>query len=1071
MSARTDSDAGTRDDQTGRGKVAVGRRRAEGVTSEAELVKRLDAALSLRGNGATPTQGGRPAALSVAIPSPPLVSAATTGGRSASALGHHPPRPGLHSVHSSFATTHSSRSPASRSTSNTSIHDSVGSAPYVSETTSASYLSGAYGSHQVQHPAQGYPYATPHVHFAHSRQVSSQAWSGAQSPSVSSSPDMVFHGHPGMSAPQGYPPAQAAFYAQYALQQRAPQPMYHQLVYPQTSAVPYTTYSPAAPAPQITYCTVPSPAPAPYAPYYASTAPVPVPTQVLVNHEGNVVYDHDGNAVAYPPPPPPSHPHQAQSQQPYFQPVYVYPQQPPQGVVYPSPPPPQPSQGAPYQPVYFSSPFRAAQLQQQRATPPPPPAQGPSPDAGDSDIVYPISARSSISSPLSTGLPSSLGYTSPAPPAPHPLSPPSRRASFAGSSPSIHLLSPSSHFSPVFPAAGASQVSPLVPRGRGEAYVGRKDLPRPPAHSPHALWVGNVPSDASHAELWQFFQTRPTPRECGITISPNELGVDLESTGVESIHLITRSNCAFVNYVSNLHLHHAIAVTNGTSLRSDDPRCKPLVCRVRKHEDDAKSGVGAQRMGGMHRAFVREQQVRMAERQREIARSEGEEAEGVKGRRMSAGASSIGSTSTTSTFLAKHFERRYFILKSHDEADLRKSVETGVWATQPHNEPVLQQAFRTARSVYLIFSANGSGCWFGYARLSGPVGGAGGSSSRSSRFSFTSSAGERSAELRKSQRSATILEETDESASTPAAAHLFSPSEHRWADQSPSVITPSSAAILDSSTATPVQGGSTGSLAVPVKAGGAEGNSAPASLAVAVPDSAQRAMSRSQDIMALETAENLHLPPDVAAQAKQRRAASFDVAPTKVGDIPRPTAKDEAESPTKGIFAAAAEARNAKLEKMEAAIDESRKSNGSSGTIGAPPAGEENRVGDNRHSSWGTPFAIDWIAVKKLPFSRSRHIRNSFNGNREVKISRDGTELEPTAGELLLNEFWRKDEVAPPSSAGEKVEVPLRPASPQPFFPGAGISALREQDDEGTTPRQVSGMVGAGSASASGSER
>lgn len=34
---------------------------------------------------------------------------------------------------------------------------------------------------------------------------------------------------------------------------------------------------------------------------------------------------------------------------------------------------------------------------------------------------------------------------------------------------------------------------------------------------------------------------------------------------------------------------------------------------------------------------------------------------------------------------------RYFILKSHDEADLRKSVETGVWATQPHNEVRLPQ--------------------------------------------------------------------------------------------------------------------------------------------------------------------------------------------------------------------------------------------------------------------------------------------------------------------------------------------------------------------------------------------
>lgn len=121
---------------------------------------------------------------------------------------------------------------------------------------------------------------------------------------------------------------------------------------------------------------------------------------------------------------------------------------------------------------------------------------------------------------------------------------------------------------------------------------------------------------------------------------------------------------AFVNYVSNLHLHHAIAVTNGTALRSDDPRCKNLVCRVRKHDDDAKSGVGAQRMGGMHRAFVREQQVRMAERQREIAKGEREQQqdeareEPAKVRRQSAGASSIASASTTSTFLAKHFERR-----------------------------------------------------------------------------------------------------------------------------------------------------------------------------------------------------------------------------------------------------------------------------------------------------------------------------------------------------------------------------------------------------------------------------
>jgi len=227
--------------------------------------------------------------------------------------------------------------------------------------------------------------------------------------------------------------------------------------------------------------------------------------------------------------------------------------------------------------------------------------------------------------------------------------------------------------------------------------------------------VGNVPSDASHAELWQFFQTRPTPRMCGVVLSTNPSPyVDLDTNGVESIHLIARSNCAssrscplavslglpnppsalfsparslpragaFVNYLTPLHLRHAIAVSNNVALRPDDARAKKLVCRVRHQGDDARTGVGAQRLGGMHKAFVREQQARMVEAQKAIARIEAEQrlAQGqgekadVKREEeeslgplspMSAGRSeretslaSIRSGSTTSSFLAKHFERR-----------------------------------------------------------------------------------------------------------------------------------------------------------------------------------------------------------------------------------------------------------------------------------------------------------------------------------------------------------------------------------------------------------------------------
>ena len=54
---------------------------------------------------------------------------------------------------------------------------------------------------------------------------------------------------------------------------------------------------------------------------------------------------------------------------------------------------------------------------------------------------------------------------------------------------------------------------------------------------------------------------------------------------------------------------------------------------------------------------------------------------------------------------------------------------------------------------------------------------------------------------------------------------------------------------------------------------------------------------------------------------------------------------------------------------------------------------------------WGDSFAVEWISTIRLPFQRTRHFRNPWNHDREVKISRDGTELEPTVGERLLEEW------------------------------------------------------------------
>lgn len=43
----------------------------------------------------------------------------------------------------------------------------------------------------------------------------------------------------------------------------------------------------------------------------------------------------------------------------------------------------------------------------------------------------------------------------------------------------------------------------------------------------------------------------------------------------------------------------------------------------------------------------------------------------------------------------------------------------------------------------------------------------------------------------------------------------------------------------------------------------------------------------------------------------------------------------------------------------------------------------------------GTPFKIQWLKVGRVPFTQTRHLRNPWNADREVKVSRDGTEVEP----------------------------------------------------------------------------
>mmetsp|Transcript_35186 Transcript_35186/g.66322 ORF Transcript_35186/g.66322 Transcript_35186/m.66322 type:complete len:905 (-) Transcript_35186:458-3172(-) len=70
----------------------------------------------------------------------------------------------------------------------------------------------------------------------------------------------------------------------------------------------------------------------------------------------------------------------------------------------------------------------------------------------------------------------------------------------------------------------------------------------------------------------------------------------------------------------------------------------------------------------------------------------------------------------------KHVQTsRYFILKSLNHHNIASAIEHGVWATQRVNEAKLNDAFRSAEEVFLIFSVNTSQHFQGYARMLSPI--------------------------------------------------------------------------------------------------------------------------------------------------------------------------------------------------------------------------------------------------------------------------------------------------------------------------------------------------------------
>jgi RNA recognition motif-containing protein len=218
------------------------------------------------------------------------------------------------------------------------------------------------------------------------------------------------------------------------------------------------------------------------------------------------------------------------------------------------------------------------------------------------------------------------------------------------------------------PLSYTAPSSPNPPRGP----------PRKPKQSGHALWVGNLPPGASVIDLKDHFSQDATD-------------------DIESVFLISKSNCAFVNYRSALACADALA-------RFHDSRFHGvrLVCRLRKGFTAPGSGSGSASMGlsGLG-SRLRTEETLDPPSSGEAINTDPE--------------TGPGPTHPTQDGNARSIDR-YFIVKSLTVDDLELSKQSGIWATQTHNETSLNQAFEVSiRFDYNPSSAPGLIFFFLYS--------------------------------------------------------------------------------------------------------------------------------------------------------------------------------------------------------------------------------------------------------------------------------------------------------------------------------------------------------------------
>ena len=181
--------------------------------------------------------------------------------------------------------------------------------------------------------------------------------------------------------------------------------------------------------------------------------------------------------------------------------------------------------------------------------------------------------------------------------------------------------------------------------------------PRKPKQSGHALWVGNLPPGTHIIDLKDHFARDAT-------------------YDIESVFLISKSNCAFVNYKTESSC--AAAMSRFHDSRFQGVR---LVCRLRRGSASAASATQPT-LAAVPSPSTGAQAS--AEPNAEGATTEG---------------SAIVDEAAIPEPAPEPVDKvpeKFFVVKSLTIEDLERSLQTGVWATQAHNEDALNKAYQVS---------------------------------------------------------------------------------------------------------------------------------------------------------------------------------------------------------------------------------------------------------------------------------------------------------------------------------------------------------------------------------------